>query len=58
MTNTTDVSSANESERYRYRELGSLICLLSGVCTWRFLSDCAFPALGHGVKVMESLILS
>jgi hypothetical protein len=58
MTNTTDVSSAHDSARYKYRELGSLICLLSGVCTWRFLSDYAFPALGHGVKVVESLLLS
>jgi hypothetical protein len=58
MSNITDVSSAKDSPRYGYRELGSLICLLSGVCTWRFLSDYAFPALGHGVKVMESLMLS
>jgi hypothetical protein len=58
MKNNGNVPSATESERYSYREIGSFICLLSGVCTWRFLSDYAFPALGHGVKVAESLILS
>jgi hypothetical protein len=52
-----DVASANESNLGSYREIGSLICLVSSLCTWRVLSDYAFPALGHGVKVVETLIL-
>ena len=58
MTNNTVTSSANESDRVSYREIGALFCLLSSVFTWRLLSDYAFPALGHGVQVMGSLILS
>ena len=57
MTPNTYVSSANESVRYGYSDIGSLICLASSVFTWRLLSDYAFPVLGQTVKVAQSLIL-
>ncbi|WP_294531823.1 hypothetical protein [uncultured Rhodoblastus sp.] len=57
MTPNSENASAARSDRLACKEIGSLICLASGVFTWRLLSDYAFPVLGQTVKVAQSLIL-
>ena len=57
MNPDTDKPSANEAESYSATDFGPLICLATSLCTWRLLSEYAFPALGHGVKAVGTLIL-
>jgi hypothetical protein len=57
MAPPTDKPSPAETERYNCADFGPLICLATSLCTWRLISEYAFPALGQGVKVVETLIL-